>query len=291
MTKLKTLLKITCPEAHSDLISCLLIEAGSAGVEERDASTMTAAVETLTEIIAGFETGEDEAAEIARGALDALPFPVSPLTVELLGDIGDEWKTKWRAFFSPQVLSKLQVITPWMKPPRTDRISIVIDPGQAFGTGGHNTTRLILEMLEARAEAGTLARRAADIGSGSGILAIAARKLGTEEVIGVDIEKEAVDAFFENAERNGVLTGLDCKLGSASALEGTWPLVLANIQIDVFRIVAQEVAALVEPGGEVLISGLLLDQVDECLSLFSGFSVAERRESGEWAALALIRDP
>ena len=127
------LLKITCPAEHADLISCLLVESGSSGVEERDAGTMTAAA-SLTEIIAGFETSDEDPAARVRNILSELPFTISPLRIEEVDDIGDEWKTKWREFFEPQVLAKLQIITPWMSPPRDDRISLIIDPGSCRGT-------------------------------------------------------------------------------------------------------------------------------------------------------------
>lgn len=289
MTEERLLLKVTCPPHHADLIADVLMEAGSEGVEERDATTMTVSSASETEIIAGFDTGEKRTD--AAAAVAALPLDPSEIRIEQMDPLSDDWKIKWREFFQPQVLSILQVITPWMSPPRDDRISIVIDPGQAFGTGGHATTRLILEMMEHRAETSRLPAEAADIGSGSGILAIAARKLGISKVTGVDIEAEAVTAFFENAERNGVTDGLDCRLGTVDALSKTYPLVLANIQIDVFRVLAKDIAAIVAADGEVLISGILLEQVEECIALWPGFQVTEQREDGEWAALALKRNP
>lgn len=287
MTDERRLLKVTCAPHHADLIADVLMEAGSEGVEERDATTMTASLESKTEIIAGFDTIEDRTA--AAAAVAALSIPPSEIRIEELEAVEDDWRIKWREFFQPQVLSILQIITPWMSAPRTDRIPIVIDPGQAFGTGGHATTRLILEMMEQRFHGAALPTRAADIGSGSGILAIAARKLGILEVTGVDIEEEAVAAFFENAERNGVKDGMDCRLGTVDKLDGTWPLVLANIQIDVFRLIARDLAAIISKDGEVLISGILLEQVDECIGLWPGFRVIEQRQDGEWAALALKR--
>jgi ribosomal protein L11 methyltransferase len=288
MTDNRLLLKVTCPLHLADLVSEILIQAGSQGVEERDSTTMTASAGAMIELIGGFDS-TDERAEAEQSLAGPL-FSSEELFVEPMAPTDDDWKIKWREFFKPQILSMLQIVTPWMSPPAGDRIPIVIDPGQAFGTGGHATTRLILEMLEQRARATGLPRRIADIGTGSGILAVAARKLGAAEVVGVDIEEESVAAFFENAKRNGVSDGIDCRLGSAAQLSGTWPLVLANIQIDVFRKIARDTAALVAPGGEVLISGILVEQIQECLSLWPGFKVTERREDGEWAALSLTRN-
>ncbi len=287
MTAIKPMLKITCSPECAELISCLLLEAGAVGLEERDCTTMSYSAQDKTEIIAGFDNVENRTS--AEQSIINIAATMPKIEIENIDDLNEDWKTKWKEFFQPQVFSKLQIITPWMLPPREDLISIVIDPGLAFGTGGHATTRLIIKMLELRAEANKLPNKAADIGSGSGILAVAAKKLGVSYVIGVDIEEEAVNAFYENAERNNVLDGLECKLGTAADLDETYDLVMANIQIDVFRIATTDIASLISPKGEVLISGILNDQIEECLELWSGFELTERCDEGEWSALALRR--
>ena len=108
---------------------------------------------------------------------------------------------------------------------------MVIDPGQAFGTGGHESTKLVLQMLERRSARHGLPSGVLDVGTGSGILAIAARMLGAKEVLGIDIEDESIEAFENNARRNRIRAGLSCRLGSAADVTGTWPLVLANLQL------------------------------------------------------------
>jgi ribosomal protein L11 methyltransferase len=185
------------------------------------------------------------------------------------------------------ILDKLQVITPWMEIPRKDRLSIVIDPGQAFGTGGHGTTTLILEMLERRAATKQLPASVLDVGTGSGVLAIAAIKLGAKEATAVDIDPESVLATRENAAVNGVEESISVYLGSPSVVSGQWSLVLANLDLGVFLECASSIAKKVAPGGEVLVSGLLPDQVEPCLALWPGFRMTEKREKNGWISLAL----
>ena len=278
------ILNILVPSEMADDLSYLLHDVGALAIEERDHTTLTATADGRVMLVAGFETGD--ARRAARVAVEAAA--IDAVEIAEVDEIDEDWQTRWREFFEPVVLRRLQVITPWMSPPRTDRITVTIDPGQAFGTGGHATTKLILEMLEEMVEQGDLPARILDVGTGSGILAFAARKLGAAEVFGVDIDPESIAAFYENAERNGIDTGLVCRQGSAGDAEGTWPLVLANIQIDAFRRCASDVSRRVALGGRLLVSGILLDQVAECLSLFPGFSLSTRRDEGEWSALCLV---
>lgn len=274
------------PERAEDL-SWDLADAGALAVEERDESTMNKGEDEQVTLVAGFESREARAAAVSF--LRNLGYTDVPM-VEI-DEQSDEWQVRWREFFQPVVLERLQVITPWMSPPEKDRTTIVIDPGQAFGTGGHETTKLVLRMMERRATAGGLPARVLDVGTGSGVLAIAARKLGATSVLGIDVDEASVVAFAENAERNGVDNGLECFLGDAGSNADRWPLVLANLQLDVFLQCASDVADRVAPGGEILISGVLEEQVEPCLCLFPGFMLEERLRDGEWAALALRRTP
>ncbi|HUT76984.1 MAG TPA: 50S ribosomal protein L11 methyltransferase, partial [Polyangia bacterium] len=196
---------------------------------------------------------------------------------------------RWREFFQPVVLEHLQVITPWMTPPHPDRPTVVVDPGQAFGTGGHPTTRLILSMLERRACGTGLADRVLDVGCGSGVLAIAAAVLGAVSAYGIDIDPQAIAAADENILANRVADRVRCGSRTLTDLGGTWPLVLANIELSVFALLAPAIAARVAPAGELLVSGLLADQAEACLALFPDFAVVERLALDGWLALALVR--
>ncbi len=202
----------------------------------------------------------------------------------------DGWSAGWRSFFKPVVLKRIQVVTPWMELPEGDRLSLVIDPGLAFGTGGHATTRLVLTMLEQLADDAGLPDEVVDVGIGSGILSIAAAMLGARKVVGVDIDPESMAAVRDNSRVNGVEDRIEALEGTAANLRGEWPLLLANIELKVFQRHAGEMAKLVAPGGEAILSGLLDEHVEECVALWKGFSVLDVLRDDGWAAVKLRRD-
>lgn len=279
-------LKIFVDPERADDASGILGDLGPCAVEQRDGSTLNGGEDGRTVLIAGFDTQEDRDAAAER----LLEHAWLGTQVEKT-EIGDDgWSTAWRAFFQPVVLEKIQVLTPWMDPPRRDRLTIVIDPGQAFGTGGHATTKLLLGALETLAEEGELPEEVFDVGTGSGVLAIAALLLGSKRALGVDIEQESIDAALENADRNGLGGRLEVRLGQASDVKGDYRLVLANIQLAVFEQCALDVARAVAPGGLALLSGLLEGQRDATLELFPGFAVEATLSEGEWIALRLRKE-
>lgn len=274
---------IVAPVKQAEELSWLLVDLGAVGVEQRDSTTMARAAEGYAELLAGF--CDSKAREHALRELeDAVGGDVEICELDLEDD---GWSTTWRKFFRPVILDRLQVVTPWMEIPRKDLIPIIIDPGQAFGTGGHATTKLILAMLEQRAATKQLPASALDVGTGSGVLAIAAIKLGAKRITAVDIDPESVLATRKNALANGVARRISVVSGSPSAVSGQWPLVLANLELGVFLTCASSIAEKVAPGGEVLLSGLLSDQVEPCLALWPGFRVKEKRVQSSWVSLAL----
>jgi ribosomal protein L11 methyltransferase len=285
MTCRVCILNVSAPEALAEEVSFDLADLGASAVEQRDVSTMNASEKGRVELIAGFESAEARAL-----AVDQLKRDFHErLRMTFVDEADDTWREGWREFFLPVTLDTVQVVTPWMDVPQEGRKPIVIDPGQAFGTGGHVTTRLVLKMLEKRAEASKLPQSILDIGTGSGVLAIAAMKLGATDVVGIDIEEESVTAARENAKRNDIASGFTARLAGPEQLEGTWPLVLANLQLDVFLKRAEAVANRVAEGGELFVSGILKEQVETCLDLFPKLKPKERLEEDEWAALALRR--
>jgi ribosomal protein L11 methyltransferase len=227
--------------------------------------------------------------------LPALHAAVGGALVEVVTtEVADDWADRWRQFHRPiEIAGRLYVRPPW-EPVRDDLIDVVVDPGQAFGTGAHHTTRLCLELLAdepvpipAHPPAGGVM----DLGCGSGVLAIAAAKLGWGPVAGVDHELESVRATAENAEVNGVAVAVErfdlIRGGPAPSA----PLVLANLLRPLLLCVARAGFA----GGEVpqilIASGLLAHEADEIAAAFErhGLTEADRRHSGEWAALVLRR--
>jgi ribosomal protein L11 methyltransferase len=278
-------LRIAVPAERAEDLSWALVDLGAVGVEQRDSTTMDKTDDGRAELVAGFSTiaaRENAYVQLER----SLGGEVEILRLDMKDD---GWSTKWREFFKPVILDRLQVVTPWMEIPQEDRMPIIIDPGQAFGTGGHATTKLILEMLEQRAAATKLPASVLDVGTGSGVLAIAAVKLGAEEVTAVDIDPESVQATRENAIVNDVAGCISVRAGSPATVSGQWPLVLANLELSVFLTAASSIAEKVAPGGEALLSGLLADQIERCLSLWPGFKMTEKREQDGWVSLALER--
>ncbi len=282
-TSINPCLRILAPVNRAEDLSWILVDLGAVGVEQRDSTTMDKTDEGWAELVAGFST-----IEARENALLQLESSVGKdVEIGRIDIAEDGWSTTWREFFKPVILDRIQVVTPWMEIHDKGRMPIVIDPGQAFGTGGHATTRLILEMLEQRATANKLPASVLDVGTGSGVLAIAAVKLGAQKVTAVDIDPESVLATRENAIVNKVDGNISVYAGSPAAVPGQWPLVLANLELSVFLTAASSIAEKVAPGGEALLSGLLVDQVEPCLNLWPGFKMKEKREQNGWISLAL----
>ena len=179
------------------------------------------------------------------------------------------WEDRWRAFHRPVEIGALWVGPPWEEP-RAELVGVVIDPGRAFGTGAHPTTRLCLELLQEVEPAGVL-----DVGCGSGVLSIAAAKLGFEPVLAIDNDPDAIEATLENARANGV--SLEARL--ADGLADPLPkagIVVANISCQVLEALAPRLRSPC-----LIASGFLATERPALV----GYEVAKRLESGEWAAV------
>jgi ribosomal protein L11 methyltransferase len=194
------------------------------------------------------------------GAL-GLALPTGP-TITALAD--RDWGEAWREHFRPLAVGRgLLVAPPWDVPAAPDRIVLIIEPGRAFGTGHHGSTAGCLELLE-RALAGVAPMTAIDVGTGSGILAIAAARLGVERILAVDDDPDAVTAAVANAERNGVAARIDCRLGDAAELEAQQaPLIIANILAAAHRRLAARYGRLLAPGGTLLLGGILDGEAED----------------------------
>jgi ribosomal protein L11 methyltransferase len=221
-----------------------------------------------------------ELPELPRGRAELAGIPIEVSGTE----IGEDWADRWREFHRPAQIGDIRVRAPWHEPVGGG-IEIVIDPGQAFGTGAHPTTRLCLELLQ-ELEGGV--RRAggalADLGCGSGVLAIAAAKLGFAPVTAFDNELAALEATKENARVNGVTLELveryDLRTGPAPVSEVT----VANL----VRPLLLEVAPLMPEQPETLIvSGLLEGEEDEVAAAFEPFRERRRQRLQGWSALLL----
>ena len=275
-----------------------LLAAGalSASIEDADAGTpeekpqfgepgssaLTAAW-TRSRIAALFEAGVDLSAVLAEVArahdLGAVPdFTLTPVAEQ-------NWVQLTQAQFAPiAVSSRLWIVPSWHLAPDPDAINLVLDPGMAFGTGSHPTTRLCLEWLERTVQPGSTLL---DYGCGSGILAIAAAKLGAASVTGVDIDPQALLAARANAERNGVSARF---LDAQSVLPACFDMVVANILANPLKVLAPALCAHVRPGGCLALSGILEAQAEDLIARYAPYVMlrcVDVRES--WVCLAGVK--
>jgi ribosomal protein L11 methyltransferase len=226
----------------------------------------------------------------AAGELPALPeltAAAGPALVDVrTSEVADDWDVRWRQFHRPLVLRERLAVRPPWEPPGLAEVDLVIDPGQAFGTGAHATTRLCLEfMLDLPASGGFL-----DLGCGSGVLAIAAARLGWAPVVAVDFDPVAVEAAAANARVNGVSIGVrrhDLRVEPPVCA----PTVAANLLGPLLLAWAGQLRSAGELPERIIASGLLVGEADEVGGAFEGLGFREsaRRASGEWAALLLDR--
>lgn len=218
--------------------------------------------------------------------------PIGELTTRIVHEA--DWAEAWKAHFPVLRIGRRIVIRPtWREHvPAPDDVVLDLDPGMAFGTGLHPTTRLCLAALEGAADRGRLdAARVLDVGCGSGILAIAAARFGAAHVVGVDTDPIAIEATRANADRNGVADRVTARLGSVPSDEPASDVLLANLIASLLAALATSLAAELRTGGMLLASGIFVDREDEVRNAFAaaGLDVVERRVEGDWIALDAIR--
>ena len=225
----------------------------------------------------------------APGELPALPdleAAVADGLVEVISkEIPDDWADRWQDFHEPVLVGDRILVRPSWADPQPNTIDLVVDPGQAFGTGAHPTTRMCLELLLELSDVGEARGPLADWGTGSGVLALAAAKLGFAPVIACDLERPALEAAAAAARANDVeldLVRADLRREGAPRAA----TVTANLTAPILREVASRID---EPPQRLVCSGLLVSEVDEVLAAFGrhGLRDRERRSSGDWAALLL----
>ena len=259
-------LAVRVARTHAEPVLAELLALVPGGLEERDVDADT--VEYALYGAPGELPDVGQLRAVAGGAL------VDVSTSEV-ADGSD-----WRDWHRPLDVGPLRVRPPW-EPERPGALDVVIDPGQAFGTGLHPTTRLTLELLVALPGRGPLA----DWGCGSGILSVAAARLGFAPVLACDVERASVEATRAAAAANGVAVEVSrCDLRAAG---GPWaPTVVANLVRPLLLDVA---ARLDRPPERLIASGLETGEVDEVVDAFAGLSQAARRDGGGWSAILLTR--
>lgn len=290
-------LRFDVEAAAADAWSDALLDAGALSVDAADPDAGTERETALfaegdpevqawwpiSRLTALFEPGRDPEAALvlAAGAL-GLPAPA-----QLRFDVADrDWVAATKAQFAPiRVTDDLWIVPTWCAPPRADAVNVLLDPGLAFGTGSHPTTHLCLAWLRDTVAAGAAVL---DYGCGSGILAIAALKLGASRAAGIDIDPQAVQASDANARVNGVDAefALPDRLGARQ-----FDIVVANILANPLRLLAPLLAAHCRSGGRIALSGILESQADEVIAAYAPwFTISRWRTSEGWVLLAGVRN-
>lgn len=268
-------------------------ELGAVGVVEHDDDTGAARLRAF------FPETADRGAILGdvdryRAELEALGFGrAGGVTTAALTDT--DWSRAWRAHFAPLPIGRrLLVAPPWETPPAADgRLVLMVEPGRAFGTGQHATTTGCLELLEAIVERGR-PRRALDLGTGSGILAIAAARLGVPEVVAIDCDPDAIASAGANVERNGVANRVRCRCADAATFDAeAAPLVLANLLAGAHRTLAPRYARLVAVGGTLIAGGCLDAEADAVTAVLADHALQpmRRRSIDGWTTLAYEHAP
>ena len=274
MTHPAVTVRVRLPSAAAvDFAADALWRAGAVAIEEREAS------EGLV-LIAGVAAGGDTEPLLAAVAGR---WPAELVPVDLDAAL-DAWRDHARLV---EVGDRLVVRPPWARPsPRASgRIELVIDPGRAFGSGAHPSTRLALAALERSlvGDAWVL-----DAGCGSGVLAIAALRLGGSRATGIDVDPAALDATRRNAERNGVLDRLsvsDASVDHVAATRGPFELVLANMLLPQLVALAGPLRAALAPGATLVLSGVLTEQRRPLLAAYAPLEPAAEQADEGWLAV------
>ena len=300
----------------SELISQVLLDAGSTGtmIEDRNDVAANQRPEGRWDIIdeaIAQRIGEDvkvtgyfeEDAKLS----DRIAFIESELRrlrgMDLGMDLGkletlrhdvaeQDWTESWKAAFRPFRLGEHMLVKPSWEQAQTrpgDHV-IEIDPGMAFGTGTHETTGMCVELIEEYVKPGM---KVIDIGTGTGILAIAAAHMGAKEVLATDLDPMAVKVAAENVEKNGFSGTITTRCGDLlEAVDETGEVVVANIIADVIKMLAAPVRAHIAPGGRFICSGIARERQDEVIEALNaaGYKNLDVREKGEWCAIEAERD-
>ncbi len=292
-------------EAVADVLarfaySGVMMEQGVKYNDEEDAGTPTGPI-----TVRAYLEMDDKIEETRQKLEQSLYYlgMIQPIPAPTYKQIADQnWMEAWKQHYKPILIGRRLVIVPaWMDSPDPNRIPIKIDPGMAFGTGTHPTTQLCLELMEKAINdirESNNEFRIIDVGCGSGILSIAALKLGAKQALGVDIDAGSVKNARENADSNGIGDEFILGVGSVDEIKkGQFairkaPLVLANILAPVIiRLFDAGLADLIEDHGAIILSGILQEQEERVVEAgqAKGLRRNERRQMGDWVAFTMRR--
>ncbi len=283
-------IRIKATEANADTISDYLTDAGALSVTFMDTKDTPIYEPQPGEIkywadttVIGLFDGYVDTDQVIK-FLEAQPLFQETFDYKLEQLEDKDWVREWMENFHPMKFgSRLWVCPSWRDVPEPDAVNVMLDPGLAFGTGTHATTALCLSWLDSLDLTG---KTVVDFGCGSGILAIAAIKLGAKRVIGIDIDPQAIQSSEENAKRNNVAEQLELFLpDDAPALEAD--VVVANILAGPLKALHQNILGYLKAGGELALSGILEDQASELTELYQQFCDLDPViEQDEWVRVS-----
>ncbi|MBB3167294.1 50S ribosomal protein L11 methyltransferase [Simiduia aestuariiviva] len=277
---------------HADAIDDALLEVGAVSVTLQDDADQPILEPALGETplwdatrITGLFDADIDTAAVSLELLAQLPEPPTDLKWEQLED--KDWEREWMASFKPICCGERLWICPsWQAPPQADAVNLMLDPGLAFGTGTHPTTFLCLQWLDQQA---LEQKHLVDFGCGSGILGIAALLLGARQVIGVDIDPQALLATRDNATRNGLPTDAMPVYLPADAPTPQADIVLANILAGPLVELAEVLSAQVVAGGKLCLSGILATQAETVMAAYPAFAFDPVAQKEEWVRLTATK--
>ncbi|WP_317202405.1 50S ribosomal protein L11 methyltransferase [Janthinobacterium sp.] len=289
---------IEIARANAEALSDALMEAGALSVSVEDADEGTEAEQPLfgepgmepdeaawehSRVVALTDVDADQAAIVAAAAAAIRLKTVPAFTLRAVAE--QDWVRLTQSQFAPIHIGKnIWVVPSWHEAPDPEGLILELDPGLAFGTGSHPTTRLCMEWLEAHPTAGSVL----DYGCGSGILAMVAKKLGTAVVTGVDIDPQAIESARDNAQRNNCDIAYFLPDGFATSIhaEQRFDTVVANILSSPLKVMAPMLSGRVADGGALILSGVLARQAKEVIEAYAPFiKLAVWAQQEDWVAL------
>lgn len=279
-----------CPSEEIERISEELEEVGALSImltDKNDNPVLEPEPGTTPlwpEVIVHALYAQSEEAQYSRNLL-ALKYPSLECTLEVLPD--KDWERAWMDDFKPQRFGKRLWICPsWTPPPEPHAVNLMLDPGLAFGTGTHPTTALCLTWLE---QADLSKKSVIDYGCGSGILAVAALKLGAQHVYGVDIDNQALIATENNAQNNQI-TAEQLSVSSPEILQDPADLIIANILLAPLMSLKERFHQLLHSKAQLVVSGILSEQVPQLVNAYdSWFTLAGEEHQDGWSLLVFTR--
>ena len=294
-------IQITVPHPYAETAEAIATMVSNGGIYIEDYSDLEEQAWEIAHVDLIEQELLDQPRDIVKVhmylAPDENPAEILPLFKERLDAAGipyelttagveqEDWQNAWKKYYHAMDIGSRLAIVPGWESYDTDRIRITMDPGLAFGTGTHETTALCLELLDSLVQG---RERVLDVGTGSGILAIAALKLGAREADGVDIDPMCVRTAGENAERNGVDGRFRVLVGDLSdKAEGVYDIITANIVAAAILSLAPAVPALMAPGAKFICSGIIDERKDEVLAGLqaSGLRPVEIKEKRGWVCI------